>query len=93
MDHLNNTQFYEKLSDGPTEQFSEEITSLLEEMREKRVLERERERSFVFSNLGMSGHPGFTFYLKYINWGYQGDPLYCPEGPLQRRSHTLWITI
>ena len=41
MDHLNNTQFYEKLSDDATEWFSEEITSLLEEMREKRVLERE----------------------------------------------------
>ena len=41
MHHLNNTQFYEKLSDDPTERFSKEITSLLEEMKEKRVLEKE----------------------------------------------------
>ena len=29
MDHLDNTQFYEKLSDDPKERFSEEITSLI----------------------------------------------------------------
>ena len=41
MDHLNNTHFYEKLSDDPTERFTEEITSLLEEMKDKKVLEKE----------------------------------------------------
>ena len=41
MHHLNNTQFHEKLSDDPTEQFSKEITFLLEEMKEKRVFEKE----------------------------------------------------
>ena len=43
MHHLDNTQFYKKLADDPTERFSEEITSLLEEMKEKRVPTPERQ--------------------------------------------------
>ena len=41
MHHLDNIQLYEKWTDNPTEHFSEEITSLLEKMKEKRVLEKE----------------------------------------------------
>ena len=41
MHHLNNTHFYEKLSDDPTERFTAEIRSLLEEMKDKKVLEKE----------------------------------------------------
>ena len=38
MDHLNNTQFYEKLADDLMEWFSEEVTSFLTEMVERRML-------------------------------------------------------
>ena len=40
MQHLNNTQFYEKLSEDPTERFSEEITDYLTGMFERNVLDR-----------------------------------------------------
>ena len=41
MHHLHNTQLYKKLADDPTECFSVELTSFLEEIKEQRVLEKE----------------------------------------------------
>ena len=37
MNQLNNTQFYEKLSDDPMERLSEEITFLLKEMKKEGI--------------------------------------------------------
>ena len=41
MGHLDNTLFYEKLSDNPTEWFSEEITSALAEMTKRKILDKD----------------------------------------------------
>ena len=40
MNHLNNSQFYEKLSEDPTERFSKEVTNYLSGMFERNVLDR-----------------------------------------------------
>ena len=40
MDHVGNTQFYEKLSEDPTEQFSKELKIYLTGMFERNVLDR-----------------------------------------------------
>ena len=39
--HLDNTQFNEILSEDPTELFAEEITSILTEMKEKEILNKD----------------------------------------------------
>ena len=80
MNHLNNTQFYEKLSDDPTERFSEQITSLLKVMEGKKALEKETFHFLRPQNVRTS-----LFYIlpKYINQEYRGDPSYCPVGPPQ----------
>ena len=41
MEHLNNIQSYEKLSEDPTERFSEEITSYLMSMFKRNILDRD----------------------------------------------------
>ena len=41
MCHLNNTQFYKKLADDPTEQFVEDIKSSLVRMTKRQMLHRD----------------------------------------------------
>ena len=69
MKHLNNTQFYEKLSEDPTERFSEEITNYLTGMFERNVLDRDTfgflrpkdvrtSRFYILPKLHKPGIPG-----------------------------------
>ena len=77
MSHLDNKQFYEKLSENPTERFSEDIRSILKEMAEKKLFDKD---TFDFLQPKESGHPGFIFYQKYTNQVYREDLLYRPVG-------------
>ena len=72
MKHLNNTQFYEKLPDDPTEQFSEEITKYLSGMFERNVLDRG-----TFEFLRPKGIRTSRFYIlpKLHKPGIPGGPI------------------
>ena len=41
MDHFNNRNFYRKLQEDPTKQFSEEITTSLTDLFNRQVIDRE----------------------------------------------------
>ena len=79
MGHLDNTQFDKKLSEDSTERFLEDIISILKEMEEKKIFDKD---TFDFLHpIRMSGHHGFTSYQKYTNQAYREGSLYCPVGP------------
>ena len=69
MCHLNNDQFYEKLQHDPTEQFSDDITSLLADMFSRRVIDKHTleflrprdvrtSRFYVLPKIHKAGVPG-----------------------------------
>ena len=69
MQHLNNAQFYERLPDDPTQQFSEEVTESLAGMLERGVLDRDTfaylrpitvktSRFYILPRIHKAGSPG-----------------------------------
>ena len=72
MSHLDNTQFYEKLSEDPTEQFTEEITSTLTEMKEREILNKD---TFDFLRPKKVGTSQFYILLKIHKTGIPGRPI------------------
>ena len=72
MSHLNNTQFCEKLSEDPTERFSEEITSSLREMHERRVINRD---TFEFLRPKKARTARFYIVPKIHKDGIPGRPI------------------
>ena len=69
MSHLDNTQFYEKLAEDPTEWFSKEVTNYLSSMFERNVLDKDTfqfllpkdvrtSRFYILPKLHKPGAPG-----------------------------------
>ena len=78
MDHLDNTDYYQKLGEDPTKMFSEEVEQFLKGMVDRCSIDKITMQSLLVKN---AKHPGFTYYQRSTNPAALEDLLYQHVGP------------